>query len=158
MNASRKQAILFLCLGNICRSPMAEGIFRHVVQEAGLADRFDIDSAATGSWHIGHPPDPRAIDAAGSHGVDISGQRCRRLEEDDFSTFDWLICMDHSNLDDVTALQPPGTRARVELFLQFALGKDQGVPDPYLDRFAGFEDVCQLIYRASIGLLAKLAP
>jgi protein-tyrosine phosphatase len=158
MSSSPKTAVLFICLGNICRSPLAEGIFRHVVNECGMAEQFLIDSAATGTWHIGNPPDSRAIAVAGEHGLDISTQRCRRIVEDDFHRFDIIFCMDHANLANVLAMRPSRSKARIELFLQYALGKDQPVPDPYLDHSTGFEQVYQLINQASPGLLAKLSP
>lgn len=156
MTASPKIAVLFICLGNICRSPLAEGIFRQTVMRAGKAEQFQIDSAATGSWHIGNPPDERAIETADYHNIDIGGQRCRRIDKDDFHRFDFIICMDRSNIANVEALRPAGSKAKIELFLQFALGRNQPVPDPYLDMNSSFEEVFQLIENASLGLLTRL--
>ncbi len=148
--------ILFICLGNICRSPLAEGVFRHVVTEAGRQAAFDIDSAATGSWHVGKPPDRRAIKVARHHGVDISNQTCRQINGHDFETFDHIVCMDYANIDDVTALQPAGSKAQIGLFMQLALGKALIIPDPYVGGRKGFETAYQMVDEASQALLKKL--
>jgi len=156
MTASPKIAVLFVCLGNICRSPLAEGIFRQTVMRAGRVEQFQIDSAATGAFHIGNPPDERAIEVADYHGIDIGDQRCRRIDKDDFHHFDFIICMDRSNIANVEALRPAGSKAKIKLFLQVALGHNQPVPDPYLDMNTSFEEVFQLIEKASHGLLTRL--
>ncbi len=155
--ANSKTAILFVCLGNICRSPLAEGVFRHVVETSGKSDKFQIDSAATGSWHIGNPPDARMIETANHHGTDISAQRCRQISPDDFYTFDLIICMDHSNVRNVEAIMPNDADAKIVMFMDYALGQNIEVPDPYyMEAADGFEQVYQMVFRASNALLAKL--
>ncbi len=155
--ANSKTAILFVCLGNICRSPLAEGVFRHVVEQAGKADKFHIESAATGSWHIGNPPDARMIETAINHGTDISAQRCRQISPDDFYNFDLIICMDHSNVRNVEAIKPNDASARIVMLMDHALGQDEEVPDPYyMEAADGFEQVYQMVFKASNALLAKL--
>ncbi len=149
--------ILFVCLGNICRSPMAEGVFRHVVGCRGAADRFLIDSAGMGSWHIGEPPDARAQAAARGRGVEISSQRARRVAADDFERFDTILAMDESNRNDLLNLAPELHQPKVRLLLEFA--PDAGrleVPDPYYGGADGFERVLDLIERASDGLYRAL--
>ena len=108
--------IVFVCLGNICRSPLAEGVMRHLVSAAGLSDRVSIDSAGTGAWHAGEPPDPRSVEAASRHGVSLEGQRARQVADSDYTDADWLLAMDASNLATLTRRAPTrGVRARVEL-------------------------------------------
>ena len=102
--------LLLVCLGNICRSPLAEGALAHRIAASPLAGRVQVDSAGTGDWHAGQPPDPRAIACARGHGVDISGQRARQLRRSDFLEFDWLLCADPQNLRDVLARAPAGAR------------------------------------------------
>src|SRR5690606_39811332 len=111
---------LVVCLGNICRSPMAEGALRARLREAGFDDRVEVDSAGTGDWHVGQPPDLRAIATAHRHGVDIGGLRARQLDRADFEDFDWLLCADDTNLRDVRALAPRSGRARSALFMEWA--------------------------------------
>ncbi len=150
-------SVLFICLGNICRSPLAEGIFRHVVDQAGLAGQFRIDSAALGSWHVGNPPDRRAVDVAAQFDVDISRQRCRQISRDDFDGFDLVIGMDHANIDELQAIKPVGSSATIELMLEYSLGRDGVVPDPYYGDSAGFETTFHLLNEASSGLLERLS-
>lgn len=149
--------ILFVCLGNICRSPMAEGVFRTIVTEAGLGDRFHIDSAGTGSWHLGDPPDRRAQRAAKARGIDISDQRARCIEQADFDRFDLILAMDQGNLGDLMHAAPEARTDRVRLFLEFApeLGRRE-VPDPYYGGTDGFEHVLDLVETAGRGLLEAL--
>lgn len=149
--------ILFICLGNICRSPMAEGVFRHVVDSRGDADRFLIDSAGVGGWHVGDPPDTRARAAARGRGIDISAQRARRIVGDDFERFDAIIAMDDDNLATLLRLAPEQHRSKVRLFLEFApdVGR-RDVPDPYYGGADGFEHVLDLIEAASGGLYTAL--
>ena len=150
--------LLMVCLGNICRSPTAEGILRARVAEAGLADRVTVDSAGTGDWHVDCSPDPRAIATAAGHGVDISHLRGRQLSARDFDEFDWLLCADRSNLRDVRALAPDAAaRSRVQLLLDWAgVEADAEVPDPYTGGADQFEHVWRLLERAADGVVRRL--
>jgi protein-tyrosine phosphatase len=152
--------LLFVCLGNICRSPTAEGVMRSLVQLAGLADRVHIDSAGTGGWHVGSPPDERAAAAAGSRGISLEG-RARRIRAEDFSQFDLLLAMDSANLRDLRALAGSDEeRARVRLLREFdpaaVASGDLDVPDPYYGSAGGFEEVLDLVTAACEGLLAEI--
>ena len=115
-----KHRLLFVCLGNICRSPMAEGVFRRVIEEEGVADRFEIDSAGMGDWHIGQAPDTRAQAAAQNRGMDISGQRARQVTAADYRRFDLILAMDDSNYDELIGLAPKSELHKVRLFLDYA--------------------------------------
>jgi len=150
-------SVLFVCLGNICRSPTAEGVFRRVCQEQGVADQIRIDSAGTANWHAGKPPDARAVMAAKGRGVDISGLRARQATAADFYDFDLVIAMDDSNVEDLEILRPVDAPAELHRFLAFA-GSDapRDVPDPYYGGDEGFEQVLDLITEAAKGLLAHL--
>ncbi|NVP53876.1 low molecular weight protein-tyrosine-phosphatase [Mycoplana rhizolycopersici] len=142
-----QRSILFVCLGNICRSPLAEGILRHLVEREGRHHDFVIDSAGTGAWHIGDPPDRRAISVAAGHGVDISNLKARRVANDDFDRFDLILALDGSNLQTLRELAPEGSRATIELFCTHTLGATDDVPDPYFGGHADFEAVYRLLYR-----------
>lgn len=149
--------ILFVCLGNICRSPMAEGVFRRVAEKEGLSDRFEIDSAGLGDWHIGQPPDHRAQRAARSRGIDISGQQARLVEPEDFERFDLLLVMDRSNYADLKAMAPAHGRAKIGLLLDYAPHvRTKDVPDPFFGGTEGFNQALDLIEAAARGLLASL--
>jgi protein-tyrosine phosphatase len=149
--------ILFVCLGNICRSPMAEGVFRRVVEEQGLADRFVIDSAGLGDWHIGQAPDHRAQRAARLRGIDISEQSARQVVDEDFDRFDLLLVMDGSNYDELKARAPHEARAKIRPFLDFAPNVGtKDVPDPFFGGAEGFDHALDLIEAAAHGLLASL--
>ena len=130
MDAKPKKSILFVCLGNICRSPLAEGVFAAVLQEKRLSGFFELDSAGTGGWHAGSAPDPRSVAIAASHGIDISGQQARKVTAGDFSRFDLILGMDQSNVEELQRLAPADARDRIHLFLEFADGKVRDVPDP----------------------------
>lgn len=149
--------VLFVCLGNICRSPAAEGVFKKVVADAGLSGRIEVDSAGTSGWHIGDEPDRRGQAAAARRGYDLSDQRARKVVAADFDAFDYIIGMDRSNLADLTSMAPAQARDKVSLFLEFApqLGQRE-VPDPYYGGDTGFEDVLTLIEAAAEGLLADI--
>lgn len=146
--------VLFVCLGNICRSPTAEGVFRHLVRAQGLGGTIRTDSAGTGAWHIGEPPDRRAQAAARGRGVDLSDLRGRQVRAADFNSFDYVLAMDRRNHRDLAALCPPGQEARLHMFLTFAPGLGVSeVPDPYYGGEQGFETVLDMIEAASAGLL-----
>ena len=149
--------VLFVCLGNICRSPTAHGVFAHLVEREGLADRIHVDSAGTHAYHIDEPPDPRARAAAAKRGVDLSSLRARKALEMDFHEFDYVLAMDRSNFEHLMKLCPPGAEDKLRLFLSFApdLSEDD-VPDPYYGGTAGFERVLDLIESAAQGLLADI--
>jgi len=149
--------ILFVCMGNICRSPTAEGVFRHKVVDAGLEDNIHIDSAGTIAYHVGHPPDPRAQKAALKRGIDLSTQRARRVTSADFEEFDFVIAMDSDNHYELEAICPAEHEDRLHMFLKFAQNSGEtDVPDPYYGGGYGFETVLDLIEDASEGLLQHL--
>ncbi|PJI39875.1 MAG: protein tyrosine phosphatase [Rhizobium sp.] len=148
--------VLFVCLGNICRSPLAEGIFRHLTAEAGRADVYPADSAGTGGWHNGHPPDSRSVQVAREHGIDISDLRARRVEPADFHRFELILAMDRSNLRHLQGMKPPASPATVALFGAFALGSDIDVPDPYYGGIDGFRDVYNMLLTGCRSIVAKL--
>jgi len=157
-NRARHDAVLFVCLGNICRSPTAEQVFRAAAQRAGIASRLTIDSAGTGDWHVGNPPDYRAIAHAAMRGYDIAGLRARQIELGDFARFDWILAMDGTILDTLARMRPAGSAGYLGLFLDLAPHLDRrDVPDPY-DRGADvFETVLDLVEAASDALVARLA-
>ncbi len=150
--------VLFVCLGNICRSPTAQGVFEKEVHEAGLGDRIEIDSAGTGHWHIGKSPDGRATDAAAQRGIDISGQTARSVMPEDFQVFDLILAMDRDNLSALQQIAPVDARASVELFLDYAHNHSDTdeVPDPYFGGAKGFHRVLELVEDASHGLVSHL--
>lgn len=137
--------LLIVCLGNICRSPMAEGALRARLREAGLADAVDVDSAGTGGWHAGQAPDPRAIACASRHGVELGQLRARQLDPRDYGEFDWILCADPDNLRDVRARAPATARARTGLLLPWAGQGGDAIPDPYEGGVAEFERVWRLV-------------
>ncbi|MBD9467433.1 low molecular weight protein-tyrosine-phosphatase [Pseudoxanthomonas sp. PXM01] len=150
--------LLVVCLGNICRSPMAEGALRARLAASPFARQVRIDSAGTGGWHAGEPPDPRAIACARRHGVDISGQRARQLSVRDFETFDWILCADHANVRDVLRVAPVPPRGGVGLLLEWAGVEAAGeVPDPYTGGPEDFERVWRLVDSAAQAVVARLA-
>ena len=151
-------SVLFVCLGNICRSPTAEGVLRARAARAGIGNRIVIASAGTGDWHVGEPPDRRAINHAAKRGYDLRKQRARQICDDDFKRFHWILAMDRANLRQVNARRPPSHDGHVGLFLELApsLGVSE-VPDPYYGGADGFEHVLDLIEAASDSLLAKMA-
>ncbi len=149
--------VLFVCLGNICRSPTAEGVFSALVTAEGLSDRISMESAGTAAYHIGEPPDPRSQAAALKRGIDISGQQARRVRTDDFLEFDYLLAMDQDNHRNLLAICPPGLEHKVRLMLDYAETVDeQSVPDPYYVGGNGFEVVLDLIDNAAKGLLEDI--
>ncbi len=149
--------VLFVCMGNICRSPTAQGVFEKLVAETDLSDVVKIDSAGTHTYHVGESPDSRASMAAQRRGIDLSGKKARRVQEADFEAFDYVLAMDRSNYEDLAALCLPEHLSKLHLFLDFApeLGM-RDVPDPYYGGDTGFERVLDMIEVASSGLLASI--
>lgn len=153
---SRSISVLFVCLGNICRSPSAEGVFRQVVEQAGLGDRVRIDSCGTGDWHVGKAPDARAREAAARRGIDIGDLRARQFRESDLADFDYVLVMDRQNLKDIERIWETTGGTRPALFLDYGRSSHDEVPDPYYGGDQGFETVLDLIHEASEGLLLEL--
>ncbi len=157
MHTGADVRVLFVCLGNICRSPTAQGVFSRIVEEEGLADRIAIDSAGTHAYHVGKAPDPRAQAAASHRGYDLSPQRARKAEAEDFHTFDYVLAMDRENYRNLQRIVPPGQEEKLHLFLSFdEQSRETEVPDPYYGGDEGFERVLDLIEGASRGLLADI--
>ena len=149
--------VLFVCLGNICRSPTADGLFQKLVSDAGLTKRIQVDSAGTASWHHGRAPDPRSIAAAKKRGFDLSGLRARAIKRSDFDEFDYILAMDENNLADLHSLKPAGYTGQLGLFLAFSSQKNyREVPDPYHGGSEGFEVVLDLVEDAAAGLLKSI--
>lgn len=149
-----KVRVLFVCMGNICRSPTAQGVFEKLVEEAGLTRVIEADSAGTHAYHIGKSPDKRAIAAASSRGYDLARQRVRRLEAGDLARFDYVLAMDHENLRDMLELAAPDRDDRLRLLMDFAGNTVHAeVPDPYYGGGGGFERVLDLVEDAARGLL-----
>jgi len=146
--------ILFVCLGNICRSPAAEGVLRAKARERGL--KIYIESAGTGAWHVGDPPDARMIKAAGKRGYDLSHQRARKVQDADFYEFDYVLAMDLSNQTDLLEMAPPNRDADIRLFLDFADCETRETPDPYYGGTTGFEQVLDLVELGAEGFLDHL--
>jgi protein-tyrosine phosphatase len=144
--------ILFVCMGNICRSPTAEGVMRHLVAQRGLDGEIEVHSAGTGGWHAGNPPDARSAKAAAARGITLEGA-ARQVTRADFEDFDLLVAMDRENLADLRAIAPPGTEHKLRMLV--ADGRD--VPDPYYGGPRGFEDVLDLVETACAQLLDDLA-
>ncbi|WP_111429412.1 low molecular weight protein-tyrosine-phosphatase [Rhodobacteraceae bacterium DSL-40] len=148
-------ALLFVCLGNICRSPLAEAAFRKAAAEAGLA--AEADSAGTGDWHVGEPPDRRAQATARRHGIDISGYRGRQVSARDFHRFTHILALDHANLDNLRALRPRDATARLSLLLDHVPGQEgEAVADPYWGDETGFDTTWAEVSAAAEALVAKL--
>jgi protein-tyrosine phosphatase len=146
------RSVLFVCLGNICRSPLAEGVMEHLAEDLELV----VDSAGTGGWHVGEPADPRSIEVAERHGITL-GSRARKVREDDFDEFDLIIAMDRSNLEDLEALRDGGS-AELRLFREFdpEAGGEMDVPDPYYGGPDGFDDVYEMVLRGCRKLLEEI--
>jgi len=148
--------ISFVCLGNICRSPTAEAVMRHLVESEGLADRIEIDSAGTGDWHVGNPADTRSAAAAAARGVTLAGT-ARQVDGADFNRFDLIVAMDSVNRDDLLALAPgEEAAAKVRLLREYADGPDLDVPDPYYGGPDGFEEVLDIVERNCAALLDSI--
>lgn len=155
--AERSTGVLFVCMGNICRSPTAEGVFRKLQREQAPQLSMRIESAGTHAYHVGEPPDERAILTAQAHGIDISLHRGRVVTRADFAAFDYILAMDRTNLTRLQQQRPQAARARLHLLLEFAgAGVSDEVPDPYYGGADGFERALQLITRGAAGLLQAL--
>ena len=153
----KRRGVLFVCTGNICRSPTAEGVFRALVEREGLADRFLIDSAGTHGYHIGDPPDPRAIQHAARRGYDLSTLRARKVTREDFERFDLILACDNGHHGLLRRLADKAHHGRIAMFLDYApeLGFTE-IPDPYYGGPDGFEHVLDIVERAAHGLLTAL--
>jgi len=156
-NSRHSFSILFVCLGNICRSPTAEAVLRHTAARVAPRLALEIDSAGTADYHIGRAPDPRSQRAARERGIDLSGLRARQVTMADFMRFDLILAMDRDNLRNLQAMSPPDARAELRLFLSYApqLGRLE-VPDPYYGGAADFAEVLDLASAASLALIASL--
>lgn len=158
MSTFPKVKVLFVCMGNICRSPTAHGVFRHLVRQAGLEARIEIDSAGTHGYHVGEPPDQRAWATARSRGVEIGDLRARRAEVDDFLHYDYILAMDQDNYRSLARICPGGMKKKLMLFMDFApeLRRPE-VPDPYYGGQQGFDQVFDLVEAAARGLLSEIS-
>lgn len=150
-------SVLFVCLGNICRSPTAQGVFEYLLAESALAGKVTVDSAGTAAYHLGKAPDTRATEAARQRGYRLADFRARQVSVDDFHRFDWILAMDAQNLADLEAIRPADSRAQLVLFLDL-IDQPSGreVPDPYYGGDEGFEQVLDLCETASRALLQRL--
>ena len=148
--------VLFVCLGNICRSPTAHGIFLQKVSARGLSQRVYVDSAGTGNWHVGEPPDHRTIKVATTRGYDLSQLKARQVKKQDFIEFDYILAMDSDNLVALQAMCPENSDHKIDLFLKYGKSGVTNVPDPYYGGSEGFEKVIDLIEEAADELLAYL--
>ena len=153
----KKIRVLFVCMGNICRSPTAHSVFEQLVRDAGLEANVEVDSAGTHAYHVGEPPDRRAQQTARGRGIDLSGQRARKVHDADFHEFDYILAMDEDNLHGLRSRCPPECEDRLHLFLSFAprMGERE-VPDPYYGGTHGFEHVFDLVDAAGRGLLEDI--
>jgi protein-tyrosine phosphatase len=157
MSASPTVKVLFVCMGNICRSPTAHGVFRQLVRDEGLAHLIEIDSAGTHGYHIGEPPDRRAIATAARRGIELADLRARRAEPEDFLHYDYVLAMDQENYISLASICPRGMERKLMLFMDFAPElRIREVPDPYYGGPSGFETVFDMVEVAARGLLAHL--
>ncbi len=159
---AERTGVLFVCLGNICRSPLAEGLFIHAARERGVLDRFDIDSCGTGDWHAGNPADPRSIAVARKHGIELPSRARQLRAAPDFERFEWVIAMDRSNQADLIAAG--SKQGRTHLMMAFHAdhagkpSKAPDVPDPYYGGADGFDEVYEMLTGACEGLLKRALP
>ncbi|WP_232846428.1 low molecular weight protein-tyrosine-phosphatase [Amphritea pacifica] len=157
MRYQDKKSVLFVCLGNICRSPTAHGVFRALVEQRGLAHLIEIDSAGTAAYHIGNPPDHRSAAAALQRGYDLSDLRARQAIAADFDHYDYVLAMDRENLSELRAICPASFKGHLGLFLDLAELDPREVPDPYYGGPSGFDHVLDLVEAASEALLDRIA-
>lgn len=149
--------VLFVCLGNICRSPTAHGVFLKIVEDQSLNNMIEVDSAGTHAYHVGKQPDPRAQSAALRRGIDLSPLRARKVNPSDFEYFDYVLAMDYENYSNLERICPAGYEHRLRMFLDFASNfEEKEVPDPYYGGDSGFEHVLDLVDDASRGLLKDI--
>ncbi len=150
-----KTKVLFVCMGNICRSPTAEGIFRSILLKQELSDFFEIDSAGTHAYHIGNPPDSRSQKTARKHGVDLSNQRARKIHESDFFYYDYIIAMDTDNIEILRSICPANSQSQIKLLLDYLPDASfQSVPDPYFE--GKFDEVFETVHAACTSFLENL--
>jgi protein-tyrosine phosphatase len=155
--AERRVGVLFVCTGNICRSPTAEGVFRHLARERGVLERLHIDSAGTHDYHIGEAPDPRSVEHARRRGYDLTALRARQVARSDFGEFDRILAMDRGHLRQLKAIAPAATAARIAMFLDHSDNwRGLDVPDPYYGGGRGFEAVLDMVEEASARLLEEI--
>jgi len=153
----KKVSVLFVCMGNICRSPTAEGVFRHLVRQEKLEELIQTDSAGTHAYHIGNPPDTRALTTAERRGIALHDLRARRVSAEDFDLFDYILAMDRDNYEILSTICPPGYEARLRMLMEFAPHLNiPEVPDPYYGGASGFERVFDMVEEAARGLLADI--
>jgi len=150
-----KTKVLFVCMGNICRSPTAEGSFRSIVSKQELSDFFEIDSAGTHAYHIGNPPDKRSQQTARKYGIELSNQRARQVHESDFYYYDYIIAMDKDNMDILKSICPSDSQSEIKLLLDYLTDSSfQSVPDPYFE--GKFDEVFEMVYAACTSFLENL--
>jgi protein-tyrosine phosphatase len=148
--------ILFVCMGNICRSPSAEGFFAHALKQSSCSKLISIDSAGTHGYHVGHGPDPRAVDTAANFDVDIGHLRSRKVSTSDFHDYDLIVAMDRSNFEDLQRIQPADSKASLKMMMEYHPERRPAeVPDPYYGGMDGFKYMCQLLEAATQGLLEE---
>jgi protein-tyrosine phosphatase len=158
MNKKKPIGVLFVCLGNICRSPSSQGIFQHFVDEAGLGDHFDIDSCGTAPFNVGKSPDPRTLKATEQFGYDISQQIARQIQDDDFTRFDYILIMDRKNEMTISGWTPNDYKGEIKLLMEFhprSAGNKQ-IPDPYNEGIEAFYPIIETIEQACKGLLKHI--
>ena len=157
MSQARTVKVLFVCMGNICRSPTAHGVFRGLIAREGLEQSVEIDSAGTHAYHVGEPPDRRARETAGRRGIDLADLRARRVAAEDFDDFDYILAMDEDNFRNLSGICPPAHEHKLMLLMDFAPHlRIREVPDPYYGGPAGFERVLDMVEDAAEGLLADV--
>ena len=152
-----KSSVVFVCTGNICRSPTAEGIFRRMIEDAGLSDRIIADSAGTHGYHVGEPPDERAVEAAARRGYDLSGLRARKFQREDFQRFDLVLAMDREHHAILARLAQPSSGQKLQMMMRYARRFGEiDVPDPYYGGPEGFDSVLDMLEDAARGLLEAI--